>query len=68
MVLREIFIVFIPQAVESEIKGPKVLYETSHLAAQALEPYVKSELTPDIQSDVKLEDYSSLNHLLESFT
>ena len=33
------------RAVESEIRGPKVLYETS-------------------QSDVKAEDYSSLNHLL----
>ena len=50
---------------ESEIRGPKVLYETSQLAAaQALEPNVTSELTPDIQSDVKPEDYSSLNHLL----
>ena len=52
------------RAVESEIKGPKVLYETSQLAAQALEPNVTSELTPDIQSDVKLEDYSSFNHPL----
>ena len=49
---------------ESEIRGPKVLYETSQLAAQALEPNVTSELIPDIQSDVKAEDYSSLNHLL----
>ena len=48
---------------ESEIRGPKVFYETSQLAAQALEPNVTSELTPDIQSDVKPEDYSSLNHL-----
>ena len=52
------------RAVESEIRGSKVLYETSHLAAQALEPNVKLELTPDIQSDVKPEDYFSLNHLL----
>ena len=52
------------RAVESEIRGPKVLYETSQLAAQALEPNVTLELIPDIQSDVKAEDYSSLNHLL----
>ena len=50
--------------VESEIRGPKVLYETSQLAAQALEPNVTLELIPDIQLDVKAEDYSSLNHLL----
>ena len=49
---------------ESDIRGPKVLYETSQLAAQALETNVTSELTPDIQLDVKPEDYSSLNHLL----
>ena len=49
---------------ESEIRGPKVLYETSQLAAQALEPNVTLELIPDIQSDVKAEDYSSLNYLL----
>ena len=56
------------RAVESEIRGPKVLYETSHLAAQTLKPNVTSELTPDIQSDVKPEDYSSLNHLLRVTT
>ena len=49
------------RAVESEIRGP---HETSNLAAQAYEPNVTSELTPDIQSNVKPEDYSSLNHLL----
>ena len=49
---------------ESEIRGPEVLYETSQLATQALEPNVTSELTPDIQSDVKPEDYSSLSYLL----
>ena len=52
------------RAVESEIRGPKVLYGTSQLAAQDLEPNVTLELIPDIQSDVKAEDYSSLNHLL----
>ena len=52
------------RAVESEIRGPKVLYETSQLAAQALEPNVTSELTPDIQSDVKPEESPSKSNSL----
>ena len=40
------------RAVESEIRGPKVLYETSQLAAQTLEPNVTLELIPELQDDM----------------
>ena len=47
-----------------KLEDQRYFIKTSQLAAQALEPNITSELTPDIQSDVEPEDYSSLNHLL----